>query len=71
MDDDKPISWWKGKLADFDTVESKFKWLQLKADRAVDEVSDDYKAGMVSVKMGVKKKGFEAVDFVNAYNFKQ
>ena len=56
MDDDKPICWWKGKLADFDTIESNFKWLQLKTDRAIAEVSDDYKAGTVSIKMGVKKK---------------
>ena len=42
MDDDKPISWWKGKLCDFEGVNSKFKWCQLKADKAVDEVEEDY-----------------------------
>ena len=64
-EDKKPVSWWKGKLSDFDSVDSKFKWLQLKADRAVDEVENDYQAGMVAMKLGVKKKGGDV------YNFKQ
>lgn len=67
MDGDSPISWWKGKLADFDTVDSQFKWIQLKSDRAIAEIEDDYKAGMVSVKIGCKKKGPN----FPVYNFKQ
>ena len=63
MDGDKPISWWKGLLKDFDQTNAGFKWCQLKADRAVDEVEDDYKAGMISLKLAVRKKGFGELNF--------
>ena len=35
----------------------------MKADRAVDEVDDDYMAGSVSMKLGIVKKGFEPYNF--------
>lgn len=63
MDGDKPISWWKGLLKDFERTDAGFTWCQLKADRAVDEVEEDYQAGMIALKMGVRKKGFDAYDF--------
>ena len=63
MDDDKPISWWKGLLKDFDSTNASFRWCQLKADRAIDKVEDDYKAGMISMKLSVRKKGFGELDF--------
>jgi len=43
MDDDKkPVSWWSGKLKDFEGTDPKFKWIQLKRDKAIDEVENDY-----------------------------
>ena len=42
MDDDKPICWWKGLLKDYNDVNAKFEWIQLKADKAVDKVENDY-----------------------------
>ena len=50
-------------LKDFDSTNASFRWCQLKADRAIDKVEDDYKAGMISMKLAVRKKGFGELDF--------
>lgn len=47
MEGDKPICFWKGKAADFTDPDPKYKWIQLKADKSVDEVKEDYMAGLI------------------------
>ena len=52
-DDEKLICFWQGKLSEFSEVDAKWRWIQLKPDRSYGKVEEDYKAGMVSVKISV------------------
>ena len=50
MDKDKPVCYWKGDLdqEEFtDPMKAKYRWLPLKADKAINEVDEDFKAGMI------------------------
>ena len=54
-EEDKTIAFWYGPLSDFMELDSKWRWIQLKPDKTFGVIDEDYKAGMVSVKIGVAR----------------
>ena len=52
--DDIHVCFWSGPIELFTTVQAPFKWLTLIPDKAINEVSEDHKAGMVSLRMQIK-----------------
>lgn len=53
MDGENPICFWKGSVSDFNDPNPKAKWLNMKADKAIDKVDKEYEAGMIQFKMSV------------------
>lgn len=56
MDKDDPICYWKGECKDFVDPDPEFKWYPFKADMAVGEVKDNWKAGMFQMKLSINDK---------------
>lgn len=52
-ENDKLICFWQGKLSDFSKDDAQWRWIQLKPDRSYGVVDEDYKAGMISIKISV------------------
>lgn len=54
MDGETPISFWSGPASEFDFANNSnpgFRWVILKADKAIGKITEDAKAGMVSIKL--------------------
>jgi hypothetical protein len=53
MEGDSPICYWKGGVTEFTDPDPKFRWIHMKADKAVGTVKKDYEAGMIQFKMSI------------------
>lgn len=53
MEGDSPICYWKGSVTEFTDPDPKFRWIHMKADKAVGTVKKDYEAGMIQFKMSI------------------
>jgi hypothetical protein len=53
-DGDKPVCYWEGKASDFNNEEFGMKWYEFKVDRSVGKVSDDWKAGLFSMRLSIQ-----------------
>ena len=47
MDGDKPICYWKGQATDFTDPNPKTRWINMKNDKAIGKVDNDYEAGLI------------------------
>ena len=56
LDGDKKICYWKGKVSDFTDPDPKYRWLNLKNDKALGKVKDDHEAGMIQMKFSINDK---------------
>jgi hypothetical protein len=48
---EKEVSFWQSGIVNFYDDKAPRRWIQLKADKAVGMVTDDRKAGLVSLKL--------------------
>ena len=72
MDGNVPICYWKGSTSDFVEPNPTYRWLTMKADKALGKVEKDYEAGMIQFKMSIHdstKNG--AFSFVTQPNWKR
>lgn len=65
MDDDYPISFWKGPASEFFNPNPKLRWVSLEPDVSVGKLDKPYKAGMVSFRLTLykRKDSSDDVDF--------
>ena len=57
MDGSEPICFWKGQASEFaDPNPTTYRWLPMLADLAKGKVSNNYEAGMISMKMTINHK---------------
>ena len=54
-EDEKLICFWQGKLNEFMAPNAKWRWIQLKPDASYGIVEEDYKAGMISIKISAAR----------------
>ena len=53
MDKDKPVCYWCGDASDFTDPNPKFRYVGLKADRAVNKKKNDFDCGMIAVSVSL------------------
>ena len=47
MQGDVPVCYWKGSVEEFADPDPKYRWLNMKNDKAVGKVDNDYEAGLI------------------------
>ena len=66
MDGKTPISYWKGDVNQFTNPEAKYQWIILQNDKSIGKVKESYMAGIIQVKISIRKRGLlehEAYDY--------
>jgi len=53
-EEDVHVCFWTGPIELFTKPQAPFRWLTLQPDKAINEVSDDHKAGIISLRMQIK-----------------
>ena len=56
MDGKTPLCYAKSHVKNFLEPDAKFIWYELNPDLAIGKIKDDYKAGIVSVKLAIHNK---------------
>lgn len=47
MDDETPISYWRGSALDFTNPNPKYRWCIMSADGSIGKITEDHEAGMI------------------------
>ena len=51
-----PVCFWRGKVADSANPSPEMKWIVLKNDLSVGEVKENYKAGMIQIRLSINSR---------------